>query len=390
MKRLFEFGLILLAAGSAMAQPQMQAGIGQGSTPNKVKIYIRPDAPVNGQIATLNLNVCVPSNVSPAPVLSIFNNPYPGATFQINFTYSESGYRHYNIANLTPFMVNITANTETEILELNLTNGTTNTTTVSLVTLPDGGVTTPFALFYCTGAAVSNGSALYYTRAGTTVNNQFSYTSDPNFGSPPGTSISTAVLNSLVSLPVKWLRFDVTRWNDDARLDWKVANEESNKYYEVQRSTDGNRFTTLNRVDKTGTGSGEQEYRYTDPGITTLGVAVIYYRLKQVDIDGKFSYSEIRMLNLGLNNSRITVYPNPVHQGFYVVIPAASSGRQSQYLLELCNASGQKIQKRNISPQQAGNYYFDISRLSLASGIYLLRISRDGEWLENRQLFIQK
>lgn len=386
-----KIAMLISVVGSgltAMAQPLMQASIGAGITPNRVKVYIRPNAAVNGQIATLNINVAIPSGINPVPTLSISNNPYPGATFQINFTYTESGYRHYNIANLTPFNVNIAANTETEILELGLTNGTSSTT-VALVTLPDGGITTPFALFYCTGAAVSNGSNLYYARGGTTVSNHFSYTADPNFGNPPGTDISTAVLGTLVSLPVKWLSFDVQRQNDNALLNWKVTNEESNNFYEVQRSLNGTDFVRLATVNKISAGSVIKEYNYTDPAINMLGATVIYYRLKQVDIDGKYSYSEIRKLNLGLKSDVMTVYPNPVSDGFYVVIPGAPSAQKPVKLL-LSNSSGQLIQLREITARQAGNYYFDIKGLSLASGMYILQIVREGERTESRQLLISK
>lgn len=384
MKRSIILSLLVLAMQVSFAQPIMQASIGIGSGPNKVKVYVKPTLAVNGQISTLNFNIGIPASVVPVPTMAITNNPFPGATFQINFTYVEGGFINYNIANLTPFNVTIGAGVETEMLELSLSNGTPNSTNVSLVSLPDGGTTTPFALFYCTGAANSNGSNNFYVRPGTIVNNQFSYTSDPNFGNPPGTSISTATLGTLSALPVKWLSFDVIKQNNDALLNWSVDNEVDNKNYEVQRSINGINFTTIGTVDKVGNGNSTHHYTYTDHNLSGLNVPVIYYRIKQVDIDGKYSYSEIRKLNMGLQSDLITVYPNPVKDGFYVAAP----GVRKNIRLVLFSNNGQVIQTREITPQQAANYYFDIKNLVLSAGIYSLQIIQDGILLDRKQLLI--
>lgn len=390
MKRLITLSLIVLAVQVSFAQPIMQASIGIGSGPSKVKVYVKPTLAVNGQISTLNFNVGIPASVTPVPTMTITNNPFPGATFQINFTYTEGGYINYNIANLTPFNVTIGAGVETEMLELSLSNGTPNSTNVSLVSLPDGGSTTPFALFYCTGAASSNGSNNYYVRAGTIVNNQFSYTSDPNFGNPPGTSISTATLGTLSALPVKWMSFDVIKQNNDALLTWTVDNEENNKNYEVQRTITGTNFTRIGTVDKVGNGNTTHSYSFTDHNISSLNSPVIYYRIKQVDIDGKYSYSEIRKLNIGLRSDLITVYPNPVTNGFYIAAPGLPASMQKTIHLVLTSSNGQVIQTREITAQQAANYYFDIKNLQLSTGIYLLQIIQDGMLLDKKQLLINK
>jgi hypothetical protein len=359
----------------------MQASIGIGSTPRRVKLYMKPvSGTVTGQLATLNFNIAIPSSTpGPIPTLTITNNPFPAATFQINVPYDESGYIHYNIANLNAFTVTALSS-ETEVLELEF-DGNPNTAPVSLVTLPDQGLT-GFALFFCSGAASSDGSNLYYTRAGTTVTNTFSYTF-PNF-IPPGTSTSTAVLGTGILLPLNWLSFNVVKQGNDGLLNWSVANDDDNHHYELQRSVNGTSdFKTIATVNK----SASTDYKYTDAAINNLGTSILYYRIKQVDINGRTSYSDTRLLRLDVKGNQISVFPNPVKKGFYVNIPFNNSER-GNVKLNLVGINGQLIRSRQITTAQASNYYFDIADMALAAGSYNLQIVFDEKIMETKKLNI--
>ena len=383
---MIRFLLLLLTFGCLnVADAQtMQASIGVGIAPNSVKLYMKPTSgSVTGQISTMNYNVAIPASTpGPLPTLSITNNPFPGATFQINTAYTESGYIHYNIANLNPFTITAVA-AETEVLEVAF-SGNTNVATVSLVTLPDEG-SLGFALFYCSGAASSDGSNLYYTRAGTTVTNNFSYTFGTFF--PPGTGTSTAVLSTGISLPVKWLSFDAVKQGNDGLLNWSVDGEDATRYYELQRSTNNTSFTPVATINKIANSRGL--YKYTDAGINNLGAAVLYYRVKEVDIDGKISYSDTRLLRLDIKGGAINIHPNPVKDGFYVSIPFISPDNRKVKLV-LSNAVGQTISTREITMLQATNYYFDISNKTLAAGNYNLQIILDDKVMETKQLYINQ
>lgn len=380
MKRI----IILFAAICAIiinaAAQTVQCSIGEGATASRVKIYMKPiSGTVTGQLSTVNLNVSIPETTpGPTPTLTISNNPYPTATFQINTAYVEGGYIHYNIANLNPFTVTgITA--ETELVEVEFA-GLPAGTVVSSVTLPDGGGL-GFALFYVTGAAATNGSNLYYTRAGTTVTNAFSYTPDPNFGNPPGTTNSLAVISSL--LPVNWLSFNVTKQGSDAVLNWLVENENNTQYYYLQRSTNGTDFTTVGTVNKANAGN----YTFTDTKIDILGAKLLYYRIKQTDYNGLVKYSDIRLLRLDLQGLDIAVFPNPVKEGFYVTVPGLTAGK---IRLNLTANDGKTVAVREINSLQANNYYFDVKRHTLAAGQYNLQILQDGKILSNKKLYINQ
>ncbi len=380
MKRI----IILFAAFCATmfnaAAQTVQCSIGEGATASRVKIYMKPvSGTVTGQLSTVNLNVSIPETTpGPTPTLTISNNPYPAATFQINTAYTEGGYIHYNIANLNPFTVTgVTA--ETELVEVEFA-GLPAGTVVSSVTLPDGGGL-GFALFYVTGAASTNGSSLYYTRAGTTVTNAFSYTPDPNFGNPPGTTNSVAVISSL--LPVNWLSFNVTKQGSDAVLNWLVENENNTQYYYLQRSTNGTDFTTVGTVNKSNAGN----YTFTDTKIDILGTKLLYYRVKQTDYNGLVKYSDIRLLRLDLQGLDIAVFPNPVKEGFYVNIPGTLAGKIK---LNLITADGRIAASREIGAQQAVNYYFDIRSKVIAAGQYTLQVLENDKILANKKLYINQ
>lgn len=387
MRRLLMFVLMLAAAGSSFAQI-LQASIGAGSLPTSVRIYVRPDVLANGNISTMNFNVAIPASTpGPTPTLTIINNPFPGAGFQILTPYVEDGYIHYNIANLNNFAINIAGGVETLMLEVRFDLNPVNSANVSLVTLPDGGIITPFALFLSSGVAGVNGSALYYTRAGTTVTNGPSY-NYPSF-SPPGTFTSTATMSTLTILPITWLSFDAVKQGNDGILNWTVSNEESNKHFVVQRSMNGTSFTTIGTVNKTGSGVGVKNYTFKDQGISSLGSNIIYYRIQQVDIDSRTTLSETRFLKLNNNKGEITIFPNPVTEGFYVNVPVDGTDK-SIVKLNLVTFSGQMVMSKEITAMQASNYYFDIKGKSLAAGQYSLQVIHDGKILATKKLLINQ
>ncbi|HPI08877.1 MAG TPA: hypothetical protein PLM41_20930, partial [Saprospiraceae bacterium] len=98
-----------------------------------------------------------------------------------------------------------------------------------------------------------------------------------------------------------------------ALLTWRTASERNNLGFDIERSSDGRTWQTLALVPGHGTTQEEQSYAYTDerpqPGEN-------YYRLKQVDFDGKFEYSDIRSVVMGSGaKDEVGIYPNPTHSG---------------------------------------------------------------------------
>lgn len=372
MKFFLLFSALLFTAANGFSQI-MQASIGAGSTATRVKIYVKPTSAVNGTISTLQFNVAIDASITPVPVLSIVNTTTFAVTWNIDPSYVEDGYRHYQFTTSSSPSATIGAGVETEVMELQFSGGPMVPNNVALVTLPGGGLSGN-ALFYCSGAATSVEGQLYYARTGTTVINNMSYT---------GLLPSSATVGGIL-LPINWLSFNVVKQGNDGILNWTVANDQSNHHFELLRSTNGTSFSSIAVVNR----SGRNAYTYSDLGINNLGAGVLYYKIKQVDVDGKFSYSDVRMLRLDTRQNLITIYPNPVKEGFYISVPSAILETKETVTLNLITTNGQLVRSREITAEQATNYYFNIADRPLAAGNYFLQVYTKGKILGTKELII--
>ena len=119
-------------------------------------------------------------------------------------------------------------------------------------------------------------------------------------------------VRSNLTLPIELVTFSATiTHNKRVRLDWETASEKNNDYFTVERTIDGINWEIIKHVDGAGDSSTPLNYSEIDnnpyPGIS-------YYRLKQTDFDGQFSYSKMISINFQeFREARVSVYPNPVN-----------------------------------------------------------------------------
>ncbi|MFY0673195.1 MAG: choice-of-anchor D domain-containing protein [Bacteroidia bacterium] len=125
-------------------------------------------------------------------------------------------------------------------------------------------------------------------------------------------------------LPVEFTYFNV-KWlkeGETAVLDWQTALEENNSHFEIQRSLSGveGSWEQIGRVEGQGTTFDITDYQFIDNGLPITNnnsPITIYYRLKQIDYNGAFDYSEIKTLNLEPSTINLfKVWPNPVNSSF--------------------------------------------------------------------------
>jgi len=150
---------------------------------------------------------------------------------------------------------------------------------------------------------IYNSNAHYVSQAfDLNLNNNGQY----NF---PGKNIYEWMLNfkrSTNVVPVQLLGFNATKQQNKSLLQWQTANELNSQGFEIQRSANASNWTAIGFVNSAGATAGN--YSFTD--IAPLH-KINYYRLKQVDINGSFTNSEIKFLDFS-RNSRFLFYPNPV------------------------------------------------------------------------------
>lgn len=170
--------------------------------------------------------------------------------------------------------------------------------------------------------------------------------------------------NDVSPLPVELISFKVELESNDAILTWITAQEINNDYFEVEYSNDGITFTVLGKVDGNGTVNSVSNYSYTHKNLKS---GFNYYRLKQVDYDGQFEYSEIKRLSMGaFEDVTISIYPNPTDDKATISV---NDGSATQ--IELMTLSG-TILKSITYDEGMSNHTFDVSELK--SGMYLIRV----------------
>jgi Secretion system C-terminal sorting domain/N-terminal domain of BNR-repeat neuraminidase len=204
------------------------------------------------------------------------------------------------------------------------------------------------------------------TGAGTVIMNTASATFSPfTFGSESA---------SVNPLPVNLLSFTATSNNQNIILKWTTASESNNLYFEIQRSINGTQYEPIGRVAGAGTTSQITHYNFTDIAPFT---AINYYRLKQVDIDGKYKYSAILTMKLNSKLKKgVNIYPNPVSNKINISINSdvATNGD-----IRIINAFGQIIYYQNEKLVKGVNVITINSLFHLSKGIYTLQVVMDNE-----------
>ncbi len=135
------------------------------------------------------------------------------------------------------------------------------------------------------------------------------WTSNFAFGNPYDL---TFIVSSNASLPVKLISFTAQKQNSKTLIQWTTVSEQNSKEFIIQRSMDGSQWYSIGTVAAQGNSSITTNYSYTDIA-PVMGTD--YYRLLQTDIDGKSSYSEIRMVKFTNDNKSFFAMANPVSNG---------------------------------------------------------------------------
>ncbi|MGL6267546.1 MAG: M43 family zinc metalloprotease [Chitinophagaceae bacterium] len=179
-------------------------------------------------------------------------------------------------------------------------------------------------------------------------------------------------------LPVTYTSFHAVSDGTDVNLDWKTASEKDHAQFIVERSGDGVKFVETGRVKGLNALQGA-EYKFRD---RQPGEGIFFYRLKQVDIDGSFSYSAIAKVNITLLGKRnITLLTNIIDQEISIKFNQASS--RPNVAIRFMDMSGRILLSKQIRPESGGLQNVDISGLGLSKGIYFLEISHGADkWIE--------
>jgi len=189
-------------------------------------------------------------------------------------------------------------------------------------------------------------------------------------------TIATATTNNIFrgvaftpgtsTLPVKFTSFNATINNKQTNLSWTTASEVNNKGFEIERSTDGVNFELIGFVKGNGNSNSVNKYNFVYPYQSSA-----FYRLKQIDFDGKFDYSNV--ISVQGNDLIIDITPNP----FNNVIEINSNG--NLVTAEVLDITGKVVITESINGNKT-----TLNTTGLNNGVYFVRINNGENMITKR------
>jgi hypothetical protein len=188
-------------------------------------------------------------------------------------------------------------------------------------------------------------------------------------------STCTATINATGTiLPVELIDFNATCNNENINLIWHTATELNNKGFVIERSNNGNDFIQIGKVEAKHNTDAIKEYSFID---YVASDEMNYYRLAQLDNDGKINYSNIISATnkCQKNDIKVLAFPNPSNGDINIKILSITKGQMVS--LELINHIGETIYQLESNTMDIEN--FNINSKEFPSGIYFLKASANGK-----------
>jgi Secretion system C-terminal sorting domain len=184
------------------------------------------------------------------------------------------------------------------------------------------------------------------------------------------------------TLPIKLKSFDASLKPDNkVELKWVTSAEINVSHFVIEKSSDGINYSDAGLVFAYGNSTEDKTYTFSD-NLANTQDAIIYYRLRSVDIDGKNQFSGTRIIKIGKKsetNVTISAYPNPANNELRITLP--SNWQSKRVVYELFSANGQTA-KRTENANSSQTETMNIS--NLAPGFYVVRVTCNGETAQQK------
>jgi hypothetical protein len=180
-----------------------------------------------------------------------------------------------------------------------------------------------------------------------------------------------AVMEQMQVLPVSWLSFSGKREGVNNHLKWSTATETSNSHFIVEGSADGITFSERGKVNAAGTTSEIRQYEFIDRNGAT---ALMYYRIRQVDADGKFTYSKVIAMPAGeMNQLSVQVFAAGTRVDLFI-----NSSSEGAAGLRVYDAAGRNLLSSQLTILSGINKH-SVDMPNLTPGVYLLHLQTSKE-----------
>lgn len=188
-------------------------------------------------------------------------------------------------------------------------------------------------------------------------------------------NVSGAVYNSSVSnvsLPLTLLNFSAKPKTENIALSWLTTDEKNFKNFDVQRSTDGENFSSI------GTNNAKDGGAYYFIDNAVMKGKIYYYRLKMIDIDGSFTYSQVQTAVINVNLA-VKLFPNPTYDNVTLSIENKNAD-ETEAQIQIANAQGQIFSDRKMALFQGDNT-LALPLENLSSGVFIIFIQlKTAQW----------
>ncbi len=171
-------------------------------------------------------------------------------------------------------------------------------------------------------------------------------------------------------LPVTFISFSAKAVKEGVVLQWSTAVEQNSKSFEVQRSYDGAGFETIGAVPAAGNSSSTKSYSYVDVSVSSLAGRKVYYRILQVDKDGKKLLSDVRHVNISGNGNALTLLYNPVKDE---AVLHYMSTENTTAIIRVVDQLG-RVQLTRQVPVIKGLNEIKLPTRNIAQGIYMAEL----------------
>jgi hypothetical protein len=239
-----------------------------------------------------------------------------------------------------------------------------------------------FSPVYNCAVAYNSG---YYRTIGTSF--EFGGLTD-GFSPSTKTELLSKILEFFdVVVPVELISFTAKAVEESIVLNWSTASELNNAGFDIERSNDNIDFAKLEFVKGCGTITNRQDYSFIDNTISSKGK--YYYRLKQIDHDGSFEYSDIVEVNyegIPIKYSLFQNYPNPFNNSTIIKF---SLPDEKHVTIKIYNALGEEVETILNEVKTAGRYTINFDATSLSSGLYFYRLVA-GDFVETKKMVLLK
>jgi hypothetical protein len=260
-------------------------------------------------------------------------------------------------------------------------NGTTgapvNCTLVDIFLSTDGGLTFPTTLATAILNALGTAAVILPLIDTDKARIKIAPSTSTSLGNTPNVFFDISNVNFIIGtpMPVTLVSFNanVTAENS-ALLSWETSEETNNAGFEIEMSLDARKFIKVGFVDGNGDSKSAHQYRYS---VSDLSGGAYYFRLKQLDYDGKYAYSQVRALEIKSATDILAMYPNPTSGKLKF---HSSMHKGQAFDIRIINQSGRTVVSLPLSDEYSKGYELDTDRLP--SGLYNV-ILRGKNFTEN-------